>query len=281
MKVTLESGAYTQEELEAQASQLEADLRASGYTDIATGVDLAAERVFGAVSSLEASSAFRAPSVLTSLHVPFDITYVDGPVGAVEDAYTYGGRTLKNAAGATCTTGFSAKIFGTSTDGFLTAGHCSQLTTYVDPSGGIHAANLKEEYEGNKGDFAYFDVPSSISRPIYYTTNTASRVLFGVAANADIDVGDWLCVYGRATNATKCGTVHTTSISCNGIGQLVLMNANLTTGGDSGGPWWTGNTGYGIHHGKCNPWGLGAWSAFSRLYLFDDSLGAKYDLLFG
>lgn len=282
--VTLVVGRHTTEELEAQAARLGDELRAAGYTDIATGVDTEQDSVFGAVGSVAGSTAVRPRISAASLDVEYRITMVDGPVGSPEviPTDTFGGRALYTSSQFSCTTGFSVKTAGFTQDGIVTAGHCSGANLYRAPNGTSYRARLVKAYEGVKGDFAYFDVLSSISAPKFYYANTAFRTLDRVAASADYDVGDYLCNYGRATDGIFCAKVRSTSISCNGIGSLVLMDKDITSPGDSGGPWYSGSTGYGVHYGQCNPWNLGSTSAFSKLYLMDDALGNfSYDVMLG
>lgn len=163
----------------------------------------------------------------------------------------------------------------------MTAGHCTpDVTLYKSPGGAYRTAKLVKTYEGSKGDFAYYDVLSSISAPKFYYAGTAFRTLEAVATSGAYDVGDYLCNYGRSTDGIFCANIRTVSISC-GVGQLVLMDKDITSPGDSGGPWYSGATGYGVHFGQCNPQGLGSTSAFSRLYLMDDALGFNYDIMLG
>jgi hypothetical protein len=62
-------------------------------------------------------------------------------------------------------------------------------------------------------------------------------------------VGSSVCKYGHTTGYT-CGTIDTTSLCNNGSCTYVRVSGgsvNLSEGGDSGGPWFFGNTAYGTH----------------------------------
>ena len=48
------------------------------------------------------------------------------------------------------------------------------------------------------------------------------------------------------------------------------MDRDVTVGGDSGGPWYKVNKGYGGHHGACG--NTPSKDAFSVLDLFDEAL---------
>ncbi len=50
------------------------------------------------------------------------------------------------------------------------------------------------------------------------------------------------------------------------------MNRDTATGGDSGGPWYYGNTAYGLHGGQVSTW-LGTRDFWTRVTYLDDALG--------
>jgi streptogrisin C len=62
---------------------------------------------------------------------------------------------------------------------------------------------------------------------------------------------------------------------CDGnVCNLVQMATHLTAGGDSGGPWFSGNTAYGVHRGfMWDPFAPFDRSVFSRLDRMFNALG--------
>lgn len=57
--------------------------------------------------------------------------------------------------------------------------------------------------------------------------------------------------------------------------RLVRTDSDISDGGDSGGPWYYGNTAYGIHWGVFGTW-LGDRSAFSRAAYVDEALNGTW-----
>ena len=48
--------------------------------------------------------------------------------------------------------------------------------------------------------------------------------------------------------------VYSTPVSSNGVSGLTAMTHHYTTGGNSGGPWFLGTGGYGVHRGWTSIW---------------------------
>lgn len=73
-------------------------------------------------------------------------------------------------------------------------------------------------------------------------------------------VGQKLCVFGRKSNGyyyrstqpttlRTCASVRKLSTSRGKYSGLVSMSHDVTEGGDSGGPWYSGGYAYGVHSG--------------------------------
>lgn len=94
------------------------------------------------------------------------------------------------------------------------------------------------------GDGQWASSSEAVSNTFYYAPG--SRRVVNAVRNAVS--GQRLCKYGRTTGAT-CDDVRSLS-SCRGdYCNLVMMQNRLASGGDSGGPWYWGNTAYGLHSG--------------------------------
>lgn len=66
-------------------------------------------------------------------------------------------------------------------------------------------------------------------------------------------VRTYMCHFGRG-NGKRCDTVYDTTVSKGSLSGLIAMEHHYTTGGNSGGPWYNGTKGYGIHHGYKTIW---------------------------
>ncbi len=78
-------------------------------------------------------------------------------------------------------------------------------------------------------------------------------------------MGSQVCKQGKTTGYT-CGTISTISYCASGACTWVRVagnGTNLSEGGDSGGPWFSGNTAYGSH-----TYGIGNDSAYMPVNYF-------------
>ncbi len=81
-------------------------------------------------------------------------------------------------------------------------------------------------------------------------------------------VGTSLCKYGKTTGKT-CSKVKYRNVSTPRLRHLVMTEKYVSSGGDSGGPWYSGGTAYGIHLGSL-PKGGAKRSVFTPAYLFQN-----------
>jgi len=95
-----------------------------------------------------------------------------------------------------------------------------------------------------------------------------------VAASA-ITKNTWYCNFGRTTG-DDCDTVRNVSVSKNSsIRKLVQMHGDEKTFGDSGGPWYVGNSAAGIVHGATlSLWGTRR-DVWTKADLFDEAVGVR------
>lgn len=149
-----------------------------------------------------------------------------------DDATIYGGGPLVG-----CTAGFTV------TDGFVrgisTAAHCSNSQSYSGTS-----LRFQWEHSGRYGDVQWHRGNATFSNYFYINAG----IIRPATATRFPSTGQQLCRYGRTTGQ-RCDTVKA-RYKCNGSRcGLVAMNHRYAAGGDSGGPWFWGNTAYGIHQG--------------------------------
>ncbi len=151
----------------------------------------------------------------------------------------FGGKALTS-----CTSGFSVLDRSTGIRGVTTAGHCSNSQSYngvnlpfmsgTPDTGGIY------DIQWHRGDQAF-----TVRNLIW--DGTYNRYIYGVKFRASQSVGEWVCKYGKTTGYA-CGTIATTSQD----GVNIRVDNMTVQGGDSGGPWFWNNTGYGTTISACS-----------------------------
>jgi hypothetical protein len=95
-----------------------------------------------------------------------------------------------------------------------------------------------------RGDVQWHN-SSETADPTFYYAPSSLRALY---STANASPGMSLCKFGQSTDNT-CDTVYKTAQCRDSYCNLIMMNRRYASGGDSGGPWYWGNTGYGIHSG--------------------------------
>lgn len=157
-------------------------------------------------------------------------------------ANIYGGDPLTVKDGRPCTAGFTVQ--GVSTRGVLTAGHCGRDGGTPVRWGTDNLVFVKRHI-GAYGDLEwhYSLKNTHIGR---FQTNLGLKAVTGVGTAMR---GQELCRHGQTTG-TKCDIVSRWTNECaNSACRLVAMEGNTSVGGDSGGPYFSGGTAYGIHFG--------------------------------
>ncbi|HYW13457.1 MAG TPA: S1 family peptidase [Longimicrobium sp.] len=170
-----------------------------------------------------------------------------------EEISMYGGLSISG-----CTSGFTVRN-SAGTRGISTAGHCGNSQTLS----GVALTFRGEAYSGS------FDVQwhnaSGHTYPNTIKVSTSTRSITGTRARTSQAVGSQVCKQGRTTGYT-CGTINTISYCASGACTWVRVagnGTNLSEGGDSGGPWFSGNTAYGSH-----TYGIGNDSAYMPIDYF-------------
>ena len=157
------------------------------------------------------------------------------------EAAIEGGRSLSSAGAQACTTGFVAYKTGlsnTNTRYVLTAGHCPNSLTYNGVSvpfvGEKYAANTFYDYQWHsRGTF------TQPTNEIYEGLSTNLKIT-AVWPYSNMNVGDFICKWGAVTGFT-CGNIASLNYNSLGAGGFVRVDGggtDLSSGGDSGGPWY-------------------------------------------
>lgn len=166
--------------------------------------------------------------------------------------YLNGGQHL-----STCTSAFAVQN-GSGTKGVLTAGHC-------DSSQSFNTRTLQFQSEAFSGsqDVQWHTPPAL---PEFYVTNRIQdgtfdtstpyyRFITATKARSLQFVGESVCKYGMTSGAT-CGTISSTTFAPGyvpGAASTFIVVTSATQDqaepGDSGGPWYSGSTAYGVTSG--------------------------------
>lgn len=182
--------------------------------------------------------------------VPVEIVLRD-PSGGDEDTI-WGGLTQSQ-----CTSGFTV-VHTTAGFGVLTAGHCDNSLTITTPQGNSKALTYYAEATSGSKDVQWhlafgqtFENKVKVSASGNYLRITSQA--------SSYPIGTYLCKYGKTTGNT-CGTIASANHDPDGWGSqysadFVEVNnsigGNLSSGGDSGAPWYSNfGKAYGIHKGS-------------------------------
>jgi streptogrisin C len=196
-------------------------------------------------------------------------------VGGVEVALTdedpsqevlSGGTALGigNTQQLACTAGFTVRNARTGATGLITASHCPDNLNYESRQ------ILTFEGHGDSGqlDEQWFSSSESVHNEFISQKAGSTLIRRKATAVAAPFVGMNVCKYGTIT-AYGCSQVingPTTTVNANGVtyANLWQVDGYITQEGDSGGPWYYGNTAYGIHYGDI-PRGGADRSAFTSI----------------
>jgi streptogrisin C len=147
------------------------------------------------------------------------------------DEATIGGQYLSNG----CTSAFTVKNTA-GYAGVLSAAHCPNSATGYTFGSEVDSGPTDAQWHRTTG----------VENKIRIGPSGTTRTVTGHYVPA---AGATLCVHG-SESGNKCSTVYSNNVcwpfgGCGFIG----MNAGVTTGGDSGGPWYTGSYAIGVHKG--------------------------------
>ncbi len=213
-------------------------------------------------TSLETAIAQLTTDLDPHISVAFEV--VDGR-GAGFSADFDGGRGMR-----TCTSGFAAVTNDTGVYGIVTAGHCSNTQRMQ----GVSLPWVRG-YESRRADAQFHEIPTGANHVLYddYVCNTSGWWDSECDVSGDIarmNMQDHYVCHTGMNTGTSCGTVEDIShrpsyygacrygsetgrrINCSSVFVLVEGPSLYSCEGDSGGPWFSYGTAYGIHMGTVN-----------------------------
>ena len=161
-----------------------------------------------------------------------------------------GGAKLEvsGTANLHCTSAFS--IIKNGVTGMLTAQHCTSSFTHENFNGDTeYSTSTVMSTIGSNGDLRWYD-SSTNEVPQFRADYSDLRNLYTAPGFSE---GEWMCHFGYG-NGKSCDTVYRVGVSSNGVSGLTAMTHHYTTGGNSGGPWFFGTGGYGVHRGWTSIW---------------------------
>jgi hypothetical protein len=203
----------------------------------------------------------------SALPIPFSVDVEYDPaleLGEAEENLD-AGLALWIGGGPQCSTAFPVKRNAGPEIGLLTAGHCTPVGTYGNASRNIFTSlpfSQFTETGTNGGDMRWLWSNTMFNGKTRIQHAGTTRKF---ATSATPAIGSSACKYG-ITTGYGCSTVRSRtvlgSVQHSGdywtVGYLTSVKSSITQGGDSGGPWFLGNTAYGIHFGT-----PGSGSAFT------------------
>lgn len=218
---------------------------------VATSLDIDQVRNAVLVGTITPLSEAKRAEVRTAVQVTTEF-FTDGEF-VREDVYGGHRLTTQGTTLTECTTGFSVRNVGTGTTGVLTAGHCNDPLHYWH-NGTIHYdITLAGQRYDNDQDWQWHFTPVP-DQPQFWSGSNY-RTVTGTEPRLSM-VGDYACHYGWSTGYS-CGTIqsihYTPTDGCNGFGcsaVWVRVAGATSSGGDSGGPWFSGGRAYGVHTGS-------------------------------
>ena len=225
--------------LEADQQRVQQQLAA---TDWAVDLNLKLNRVEVQIPRGEAAPQ----AALGGLQLPSTAVVVTGVQPRLPAVQLYGGLAV-----TTCTLGFTI-YYGSnaSNRGVATAGHCPNAQSYNGQSltyqnDDRHSGN----YDAQSHKLTGATYPNKAKDGVNSTRSITARKYW-----VNMNVGDFVCKWGKVTQY-GCGyIVSDHDPGCQGGGDLYVKvdsdpngsGYDLAEGGDSGGPWFLGNTAYGI-----------------------------------
>lgn len=245
--------------------------------DLVTTFDYDTKRLIVQVdnSSMASGSADEVSEALKRLTGDrIDVSVTVTGISSRSEANLYGGARIERGGQNTlwCTSAFSVK--SGSTTGVLTAGHCDDTPFTVENTSGSteYSMTHKKGHEGTWGEFRWFTTTQT-EIDNFYTNFSVTAELSAISSPVQ---DQRLCRFGHKTGRSCAAYVQDLSF-CETIGgkslcRLVRMDRDTAEDGDSGGPWFSGGTAYGIHGGQIGTW-LGTRDYFSRVMYVDEALG--------
>ncbi len=160
----------------------------------------------------------------------------------------YGGLSL-----TTCTSGFAVKTAG-GTKGITTAGHCSNTQSHSGET-----LPFQSQAYGTSYDIQWHTAPDfTVTNKIKWWSDGSTRDITATKSRSNQSVGMYVAKYGKTSGYTagyiSSKTYQPTSIPDATATFIRVDNTgdfeDLSSAGDSGGPWFNLSTAYGSHSGS-------------------------------
>ncbi len=218
------------------------------------------------VSELRGTAA---GTLLTADDIQLDIIIKDGPIFSFH--HSRGGNWLWKDSQRKATSGWS--VDGPNGDGIVTVAHGggNELNKFEEPGLAPYSMTYRSHVLGLSGDATYYTT-SHVELAEFYASNTSKRPARYRKPTSKM-VGNHICFYGRMSNKRVCG-IEVAYIDQTGrvggvkVGNLVKTASDPgSVSGDSGGPWFSGYTAYGINVG-----GNGSIAVFMPIEEIEDAL---------
>lgn len=164
-----------------------------------------------------------------------------------------GGQNLSNG----CTSAFP--VIKGAQGGVLSAAHCPDSATGYTFGGAVESGSTDAQWHKASG------TPDNVIR--YSGSSTRSITSYYLPA-----VGSSACHYGSSTGYS-CSTIMSRNACWPGMGcSFIAVNGSISSGGDSGGPWFYSSAALGVHKGTAYI-NLGNRSVFTYVGNAISSLG--------
>lgn len=215
------------QELEIRRENAAKRLAALGIT-AGSAVDVKTNRV-----NLYVVDANKVQSLLDAkaLALPDRVEVIQVPALPQEVTDIGGGRHL-----TTCTAGFSVVGYspnaGKRVKGVSTAGHCPPDQSFA----GVILPWV-DGIDANGYDVAWHRADENFTVVNSFSIGPSTRYVQYMRLQAAQSVGDYVCRYGKTTGF-GCGTI----VATDWVGTKIQVRDTTVDFGDSGGPWFTGNT---------------------------------------
>lgn len=253
---------HSEQQLVRRARQVHHALRDAGFRKVATAPDIESGSIDVQLAPHEKHTHHSA----TMRMLPTEARAADVRIHLVDDLPVEYEAVYGGAGASGCTAAFAVK--SGLTTGMATAGHCGNVQFFRNQANASVSSTFQGEHEGSWGDFQWHTLASDTPSHFFYSNG--SKTLREAWAVGNAFTGQTLCHFG-ITTGYKCNEVRKVNISVVGHDDVVSMKGGVTEPGDSGGPWFYGNTLYGVHTGT--HWWFGKRSYFTQAKFLDEALG--------
>ncbi len=170
--------------------------------------------------------------------------------GTTDDVDSYGGLNLDSPNGG-CTSGFSVTPTAGGADGVASAAHCPNNNVTEN---GI-TLNFVAQSWGGSQDAQWFHTPNMPDVNKIKDGGSSTRNITSRTSRSNMVVGNPVCHYGR-TSGYGCGQIYSKNYNPTNQGfddktydPTWIRVSCCSEPGDSGAPWFYGNSAYGINKG--------------------------------